>query len=343
MSRCGFGDGAWCLVGDFNAVRRREERRGIGSTISPSLPVEMREFNNFIVNLNVEDVHMLGGSFTWFHPNGVTMSRLDRVLVSEEWNSSWGVQTLRILPRDISDHCPLILKNSVIDVRPKPFRFCNHWLMHKDFKGLVEEWWGSYNLEGWMGYVLKEKLKLLKTSIKGWNKVEFGKMDENIRGLISNIRIMDLKGEQGLLFPTEVEERRKHFIELWRLLKCKEALLVQRSRAKWLQDGDTNSKYFHGCVKSRERRKTISCLRVGERWLDSSSEILNEVTNYFKRHFSSTSWIRPKLDRVVFPRISEGENLMLMAPFSLEEIENVVLRSDGNKTPGPDGFNFAFV
>jgi hypothetical protein len=30
-------------------------------------------------------------------------------------------------------------------------------------------------------------------------------------------------------------------------------------------------------------------------------------------------------------------------PFSLEEIELVVKESDGNKSPGPDGFNFAFI
>jgi hypothetical protein len=28
MSKCGFGSGMWCVVGDFNAVCRPEERRG---------------------------------------------------------------------------------------------------------------------------------------------------------------------------------------------------------------------------------------------------------------------------------------------------------------------------
>jgi hypothetical protein len=101
MSRGGFGDGAWCIVGDFNAVRCREERRGIGPIISSSLTVEMREFNIFIDNINVEDVPVMGGSFTWFHPNGVAMSRLDRMLVSEGWYSLWGIQNLKILPRDV--------------------------------------------------------------------------------------------------------------------------------------------------------------------------------------------------------------------------------------------------
>jgi hypothetical protein len=139
MSKRGFGDGAWCVVGDFNAVRNRDERRGVGLS-NPSLhATEIREFDGFITNLFLEDLHPMGGNFTWFHSNGVAMSRIDRMLVSEEWLSTWRNQSLRILPRDVSDHCLLLLKSSVIVSRPKPFRFCNHWLLHKNFKGVVEE------------------------------------------------------------------------------------------------------------------------------------------------------------------------------------------------------------
>jgi hypothetical protein len=208
---------------------------------------------------------------------------------------------------------------------------------------MVEEFWRSLNVEGWMGYVLKEKLKLLKAIIKEWNKVEYGKMEDNIQNLISCIREKDIRGEQGLLNTSEVEERKKLFGDLWRLLKSKDVLAVQRSRAKWLKEGDTNSKYFHGCLKARERRNAITCLRVRDRWIDTSPDIFEEVSSFFKEHFSSTPWSRPRLDGVVFPRVSDEENDMLVAPFRLEEIEDVVLNSDGNKSPGPNGFNFAFV
>jgi hypothetical protein len=36
------------------------------------------------------------------------------------------------------------------------------------------------------------------------------------------------------------------------------------------------------------------------------------------------------------------DNWQLSRPFSTEEIDNVVMESDGNKSPGPDGFNFSF-
>ncbi|WJX57524.1 hypothetical protein P8452_43075 [Trifolium repens] len=208
---------------------------------------------------------------------------------------------------------------------------------------MVEEFWRSLNVEGWMGYVLKEKLKLLKAIIKEWNKVEYGKMEDNIKNLISCIREKDIRGEQGLLNTSEVEERKKLFGDLWRLLKSKDVLAVQRSRAKWLKEGDTNSKYFHGCLKARERRNAITCLRVRDRWIDTSPDIFEEVSSFFKEHFSSTPWSRPRLDGVVFPRVSDEQNNMLVAPFRLEEIEDVVLNSDGNKSLGPNGFNFAFV
>ncbi|MCH98891.1 LINE-1 reverse transcriptase like, partial [Trifolium medium] len=208
---------------------------------------------------------------------------------------------------------------------------------------VVEDCWGALNVTGWMGHVLKEKLKALKVTIKEWNRREFGKMDESIRHLISCIKEKDQRGEDGLLTIQEVEERKKLFGDLWRLLKSKEVLTVQRSKAKWHKEGDSNSKFFHSCLKMREKRNSIYCLRVGNRWLEASSEIIEEVSTYFKNHFSSIPWVRPKLDRVVFPSISMMGNLLLTAPFVLEEIEEVVMKSDGNKSPGPDGFNFAFV
>jgi hypothetical protein len=194
-----------------------------------------------------------------------------------------------------------------------------------------------------MGFVLQEKLKVLKGCIKVWKKVEFGRLEENVHRLTLDIRRLDVKGEEGLLSNQEVEERKKSFCELWRLLRSKERLTFQRSRAKWLKEGDANTKYFHGCLKSRQRGNSISCLRVGARWLDSSAEIIEEVVSYFSNHFASTHWERPKINGVPFPHISEVDNRLLVEPFSLVEIEEVVKLSDGNKSPGPDGYNFTFI
>jgi hypothetical protein len=87
----------------------------------------------------------------------------------------------------------------------------------------------------------------------------------------------------------------------------------------------------------------ISAIRVDDVWLESPSQIKAAVYSYFENHVALNDRVRPKLDGVAFLTLSEEENLELVAPFSLEEIEEVVRLSDGNKSPGPDGFNFSFL
>ncbi|MCI32380.1 hypothetical protein A2U01_0053593, partial [Trifolium medium] len=90
MSKMGFGEGLWCVCGDFNAVRDCVERRGVRDNWSGAHSTEMVAFDGFLNNLELVDMPLIGRTFTWFHPNGVTMSRLDRVLISPSWFDIWG-------------------------------------------------------------------------------------------------------------------------------------------------------------------------------------------------------------------------------------------------------------
>jgi hypothetical protein len=339
----GIGDGRWCVVGDFNAVRRSEERSGINSGVVASTSMECIEFGDFLEELELVDLPLLGRQFTWFQSGGRAMSRIDRILISDEWASKWGWGSLWVLPRDVSDHCPLLLKYLNRDWGPKPFRFNNFWLENKNLPKVVESYWSNHHVEGWMGFVVKEKLKGLKLVLKDWHKHAYGGLEDRIGGLVVEIRDLDSKGEEVGLSSQEVEGRKTKFGELWRLLKSKEALIFQRSRSKWLKEADMNSKFFHGCVNSRAKRNSILALKVGDLWIDKPIHIKEAVVNFFENHFSSSNVCRPNLDGVHFPSLSTEENDILSAPFSLEEVHSAVMDGDGNKSPGPDGFNNAFL
>jgi hypothetical protein len=178
--------------------------------------------------------------------------------------SLWGDSSLWVLPRDVSDHCPLVLKEGGWDWGPRPFRFNDYWLDNRSFKGVVEEAWRGFPSEGWMGFVLKEKLKGLKMKIKEWHKGEYGDMEAKIDKMVEKIRLLDVKGEDMGLCAEEILCRKNLFGDLWKLLKAKDSNLVQRARSRWLKDGDVNSKYFHKRVILRNNRNSIKAVKLGE-------------------------------------------------------------------------------
>jgi hypothetical protein len=130
----------------------------------------MTEFDTFLTELELEDCPIIGRYFTWFHPNGTSMSRLDRVLISLEWSDISPNPSVRVLPRDVSDHCPLVLNYDSLDWGPKPFRFNSFLLENSKFKEMVATVWRGQNFSGWMGFILKERFKGLKIAIKEWNR-----------------------------------------------------------------------------------------------------------------------------------------------------------------------------
>ena len=79
------------FCGDFNAIRSRRERKsssGKGDTSSGHTP-EINGFNGFIESNLLLDLSIVGKKYTWFKANGSAKSRLDKVLVSEEWMKIW--------------------------------------------------------------------------------------------------------------------------------------------------------------------------------------------------------------------------------------------------------------
>lgn len=131
--------------------------------------------------------------------------------------------------------------------------------------------------------------------------------------------------------------------DLMGLKDTRKADLIQKSRFKWALDGDENSKFFHGIVTSNVASNRIHGLMIEGMWITDPEIIKKHYAAHFRDRFTYTPWDKPAFFIKGIKRISSEEADVLMIPFTALEIKSAVWECDGNKAPGPDGFNLSFI
>nr|UBX54584.1 Line-1 retrotransposon [Lupinus angustifolius] len=108
-----------------------------------------------------------------------------------------------------------------------------------------------------MTFIVKEKLKSLKEVIKVWNKETSGCLESKLGNLVKEIQHLDLLGESSVLDSNQIALKKNLTADWWKTANWRDNLLWQKSRCKWLKEGDANTSYFHACINNRRRRNQI--------------------------------------------------------------------------------------
>ncbi|KAL8469021.1 hypothetical protein ACS0TY_032008 [Phlomoides rotata] len=224
-----WNDDIFCKSSSWHIkVWRMEERVGRRSG-GETRDIDL--FNEFIIQSNLVDMHLTERSFMWYRPDGSCKSRIDRIMVNKEWLGKWPNQALKGMGRSISDHIPIYLDTTQRDWGPRPFRFFNTWMTHSNFKEFFKAKWTSYQVSGWTGFRLKEKLKFFRNDLKIWNREVFGHLDANIEARKEELESMDIIDDTFGLEEPDIIRRKVCTAELLRNLHWKEAVLFQKSKA----------------------------------------------------------------------------------------------------------------
>jgi hypothetical protein len=89
---------------------------------------------------------LAGGVSTW--SNSLSWSRLDRFLVSPEWDLCYPGLVQKKLLRVCSDHEPILLTKGGIQYGKHSFMFENMWLKEEGFVEKVRDRRGSFSFVG---------------------------------------------------------------------------------------------------------------------------------------------------------------------------------------------------
>ncbi|KAK3227568.1 hypothetical protein Dsin_007430 [Dipteronia sinensis] len=166
--------------------------------------------------------------------------------------------------------------------------------------------------------------------------------DHNPIMLADKLALIDRKAEANGWSDDLRNDRLNTMEVLWRSLCLEEQSCGQKSRVAWLKEGDRNTKFYHCMASSRMRRNLIGEMIIEGNTISDPTRLSVEVFKFFKKHFQKEQWERPRLPRLNLKKNSEMERVGLEEDFSMAKIWTALSSCDGNKSPGPDGFNLNF-
>jgi exonuclease III len=331
-------DKLWLLVGDFNLIRRPENRNRIGGDINLML-----KFNEAISNLDLIEIPLHGLTYTWSNrQQEPLLQRLDWFFISQEWSTVFQDSYAKTMSRDISDHVPCLVSFKSKIPKPTIFRFENFWLELDGFMNLFQTTWNGIPSILDKAKNLIAKFKYVRKVLKEWQR-SLPKIDITVKNIKLLIELIDNMEEHQDLSVEEWNFREILQQKVADLLNIQKIYWKQRAAIRWVTDGDICSRFFHAHATIKHRKNSIPTLTDDNGTMffehEHKSDLLWEA---FKCRLGSSDFSDIGFD--LSELLTTNEQLQgLDYPFSKLKIDSIIKLLPSDKSPGPDGFNSNFI
>jgi mannosylglycoprotein endo-beta-mannosidase len=269
--------GPWMVLGDFNLILNAREKNN--SNIDRGL---FSMFRSFVQEHELKDLYMHGRLYTWSNEREVpTLSRIDRVLVSVDWDLLNPDSILQALSSSISDHAPLHLALSAAPRPKKRFQFELCWTKLEGFQDAVKEAWRCDDSIVDPFKRLDALFRNAASFLQSWGQRKIGNIKLNIA--IANVLIfwLDVAQERRPLSEGERWLRRTLKLLVLGLSSLERTVARQRSRIRWLKDGDANSRLFHLVANGRRAKNFVTAVRVGDETVTDQARKIQVFTEAY--------------------------------------------------------------
>ncbi|XP_021979802.1 uncharacterized protein LOC110875918 [Helianthus annuus] len=277
--------------------------------------------------------------FTWNqkpkHGVGI-LKKIDRVLGNIQFLDAYPDAFVLFHPFRVSDHTPCIVNfHTIKHNRPKPFKFANFLVKKEGFVNCVSDEWAK-EVQGVTMFSVVKKLSFLKSPLR---RLLFkqGNLHERVKLLRTKLDDIHMAIDANPSDTTLRDSESKCLQEFQAASYDEECFLKQKAKADWLAAGDSNTKYFHNCVKMRN-----ACSKMhGTQFIGDS------VYGVLVSHYSAFLGMEDQVDslpsNVAFPNVLDqvaASNMVRQV--TREEVKNAMFSIGENKAPGPDGYTSAF-
>jgi len=172
----------------------------------------------------------------------------------------------------------------------------------------------SFQVEGWGGFVLKEKLNLIKGCMEIWHKNHTKNLEGKMKNMKDRISSLDSRVEEE-----DVEGLQSLSANLFSIAKTYTSMYWQKSCLNLLKQGDANSKFFLRIMSTRRRLNSIISLNLNDDEVDGVVHFCATMFDHFANHFKASKMV-PRVDNLNFKTLNGVERGETIKPFNEEEI-----------------------
>ena len=297
--------------------------------------------------------------FTYYDKSTKQCNILDYILMSKHF--SLDIEQIKIVQplrdNDVIDHNALLVVFKITDFTRGPgyWKFNNSLLHNSDFIDTIVQVisdtgnkYSSIGSKRMFWEILKFNIResSIKYSISKAKRDTFDikSLQEELDLINKNVLPLDSQSlsSSSLSRKKEIESLLQNYYD-----KKSKGYYV-RSRAKWINEGETGSKYFLNLEKQRQNNNVIKRVKnqKGE-ILQREDEILNEISNFYTDLYTSTcvpsSDICEYLSGIEnLQKITNFESSICDAQLNEKEILAAIHSLKLNKSPGLDGLTPEF-
>jgi exonuclease III len=294
--------------------------------------------------------------YTWKRTNPILQqSRIDMFLISE--SLEFNVNYVDIELSFMSDHTLIAL--SIIHTLetkrgPGYWKLNNDLVKNSEYCTMIESILDNQDTVSKSEDSVSDSVKwdvlkmILRRETITFSKKRATERKKNEEALTNELKDLEKTLADPNAFTYDLLEQYITVKSEWEALeRYKMQGAIIRSKTKWYEEGEKNSKYFFDLEKYKHETKNIKKLKDNDNnILNSPDKILEHIQCFYKKLYSPDTNVSDNQEQFMTfsnsSKVSQADKLSLETPITEKEIWEAIQDLPSGKTPGTDGLSADF-